>query len=83
MKWIWTSIVSPTMLYACHTWAKRITERQRTILSKINRLALLGIAPVHRGTPTAGLEMSYSAGTKKCSLPESLRVSICGSFLLK
>ena len=59
MKWIWTSIVTPIMLYACHVWAKKVTMRQKLILNQINRLALLGIAPVHRGTPTAGLEVIY------------------------
>ena len=59
MRWVWTSIVAPIMLYACHVWAKKITPRQKVLLSKINRLALLGIAPVHRGTPTAGLEVIY------------------------
>ena len=59
MKWIWTSIVTPIMLYVCHVWAKRVRMRQKLIINQIYRLALLGIAPVHRGTPTAGLEVIY------------------------
>ena len=50
MKWVWTSIVAPIMLYGCHTWAKRLTERQKVILSKINRLA--SVSYTHLTLPT-------------------------------
>ena len=60
MRWAFTGIVRPKLTYACHLWSHKMTETTKQKLSKLNRLACLSIAPVHKSTPTAGLEIIYN-----------------------
>ena len=60
MRWAFTGIVRPKLTYACHVWAHKMTETTKQKLSKLNRLASLSIAPVHKSTPTVGMEVIYN-----------------------
>ena len=60
MKWAFTGIVRPKLTYGCHIWQNKITETLRGKLLRLNRLAMLNIAKVHKSTPTKGLEIIYN-----------------------
>ena len=51
--------VRPVLTYACHLWARDLTNKVRNDFQKLNRLACLTIAPVRRSSPTLGLEVIY------------------------
>ena len=60
MKRIYQTIVLPAFTFGCHIWGdkcKQATYQEK--LRKLNRLAALTIAPVHKSTPTRGLEIIY------------------------
>ena len=60
MKWAYTAIIRPKLTYACHLWAYKLNKSTIEKLHKLNRMACLSIASVHKSTPTAGLEMIYN-----------------------
>ena len=60
MKWAYTGIVRPKITYACHIWQSRINKTISQKLQRLNRLACLNIAGVHKSTPTKGLEILYN-----------------------
>ena len=60
MKWAYTGMVRPILLYGAHIWGKDLTKQQTTNMAKLNRLACLLMAPVWKSTPTAGMEIIYN-----------------------
>ena len=60
LKWSYTGIVRPKLTYACHIWQHRINKTTKVKLERLNRLACLNIAQVHRSTPTKGMEIIYN-----------------------
>ena len=87
IKWAYTGIVRPALAYGSIVWAhKAQTIHIRDQLTKIQRLALLHIAPVRRSTPTAALELIYDVMplhlyTLECALKASLRIGIDPSWV--
>ena len=81
-KWAYTGIVRPAFSYGCIIWAdKAQSDGMIAKLKKLQRLALLLIAPVRRSTPTAALELIYDVKPlhlflKECALKSCLRVGI-------
>ena len=59
VKYLWTACIRPVILYGSHLWAGNITKTNADKLKRLNRLALLGFSHVHKGTPTASLEIIY------------------------
>ena len=61
IRWAYTGIVRPALTYGAIAWASSITS-QNTIndLSRLQRLALLQVAPVRKSTPQAALELLYN-----------------------
>lgn len=57
---MYRAAIRPFLLYGSVVWASRLTVALRNKLKQLNRLALLCIAPVLHGMPTAGLEVVYS-----------------------
>jgi hypothetical protein len=56
--WLYTGIVRPAMTYGCMVWARQANKATDIFkLIKVQRLALILVAPMRRSTPTAGLEM--------------------------
>ena len=43
-----------------HIWHHKISVSNNTKLQRLNRLACLNIAPVHKSTPSKGLEICYN-----------------------
>ena len=60
LRWAYTGIVRPGLMYGCHVWANNLKVNQVKMLEKINRLGCLLIAPVKRSTPTKALEIIYN-----------------------
>ena len=82
VKWAYTGIVRPALAYAAVVWAhKAQTEEMKTKLSRLQRFALLQIAPVRKSTPTAALELLYNIMPvhlflKEHSMKTALRLGI-------
>ena len=58
MKWAYTAIVLPRLLYGCHIWGRLATHSKvKTNLRRLNRLACLSITSAFPHTPTATLEI--------------------------
>jgi hypothetical protein len=56
--WLYTGIVQPAMTYGCTVWAGQANKAMAMFkLIKVQRLALILVAPMRQLTPTAGLEM--------------------------
>ena len=57
-RWLYTGIVRPAFSYGSIVWA-RVTEKKTFVdkMTKLNRLALLGLGNFRKSTPTAGLEV--------------------------
>ncbi len=61
VRWAYTGMVRPILAYACHVWWNFSPSKQLLKdLTRLNRLACLAIAKVHRSTPTKGMEMIYN-----------------------
>ena len=59
VKWIYTGIVRPSVMYACYTWAHRTpTKAASTALQRLDRLALLSMASQRKSAPTQGLAVA-------------------------
>ena len=60
MKWIFTGMIRPMVSYAAVTGSHELnTNIVRNALKKLDRLALLSLAPVRPSTPTEGLRIIY------------------------
>lgn len=60
-KWLYTTCIIPMLSYGCAIWSKALDERSvQQKLSTLQRMGLLSITPVRRGTPTATLEVLYN-----------------------
>ena len=57
MVWTYKAMVQPIMLYAASVWASRLDTKTAAGLKRLNRLALMGLGPMRKSTPTAGLEI--------------------------
>ena len=59
-RWAFTGIVRPALSYGSVVWANKAqSQHMKDKLKKLQRLALLSIAPVRKSTPTAALEILY------------------------
>ena len=54
--YMYTHIIIPSILYACFIWAHQIKGHKQKRFKKLNSLALRMTAPMHKSTPTSGLE---------------------------
>ena len=60
IKWTYTGIVRPCISYAALVWAEAVNKKGiKDKLNKVQRLAMLPIAPVRRSTPTQAMEIMY------------------------
>ena len=58
MKWIYTAMLCPIMLYACVSWAGDLNKKYLVRkLTKVQRLTCLMISSAFPGTPTGTLEI--------------------------
>ena len=58
MKWIYTAMIRPIMLYACVSWAGGLNKKYLVRkLTKVQRLACLMISSAFPGTPIGALEI--------------------------
>ena len=81
-KWAYTGIVRPALAYGSIIWWDKVqTDDMQKKLKKLQRLALLMIAPVRKSTPTAALELLYDIKPlhlflKEQALKSALRIGI-------
>ena len=62
LRLAWLTIARPKLTYGAHVWRHKITSKQQLgRLTKVHRLALTMLAPVHRSAPTAGLELIWQS----------------------
>ena len=54
------AVARPALTYGCHVWGHALNVSVRTKLTRLNRLAGIGMAPIKRSTPTAGMEIIYN-----------------------
>jgi ribonuclease HI len=57
MKWIWTAVVRPKLMYSCVVWAKECEGKYHQELKRLQRLALMQQGHFRKGTPGAALEL--------------------------
>jgi hypothetical protein len=58
MAWAYKGIILPVLTYGALVWAHRkIPDYLVSRLTKLNRLAAMGLGPMRRNSPTAGLEI--------------------------
>ena len=58
MKWIYTAMMRPIMLYACVSWASGLNKKYLARkLTSVQRLVCLMILSAFPGTPTGALEI--------------------------
>ena len=76
MRWLYTSTIVSMMAHGCAVWVKALDEADiRSKLSSLQRIGLLSIAPVRRGTPTATLEIMYDIPPLHILLQERARMT--------
>lgn len=66
--------------YGSHLWSHKISKKNEQKLRKLHRLAVLCVAPVLNGTPTAGLEVIYNMPPLSLLLQQR---SLCTYFRLR
>ena len=60
VKWVYTAIVRPRILYAYYIWGHKASKQEiLQSLQKLNNLACKMIVPVRRTTPRKALEIIY------------------------
>jgi hypothetical protein len=71
--WLWTGVIRPALLYAAVIWYPRasMTKTNLDRLARVQRLGLLNVANVRKGTPTAALEIAYGVEPLDIYLRES------------
>jgi ribonuclease HI len=58
MRWLYTGVIRPAITYGCLIWAKATNDKMfKEKAQKLQRLALLHMAPFRTKSPTIGLEM--------------------------
>jgi ribonuclease HI len=61
VRWAFTGIIRPALAYGAIVWGHTLdADIVIARLKKLNRLAMLAIAPVRYSTPTAGMEVIYN-----------------------
>ena len=60
-KWLYTGVIRPALLYGCVVWHKVVDNATiKDRLQRLQRLALVTMANVRKGTPTAGMEIIFN-----------------------
>ena len=59
VKWAYTGVIRPKLLYACQAWAHKITQKQIKQMKKLDRITTTAMAPIRRSTPQATLEIMF------------------------
>ena len=60
LRWAYQAVVLPTIMYGCVVWHHKVTQKQHINLAKLQRQALLTMAPTLPNTPTASLEKIHN-----------------------
>ena len=56
IAWVYAAIVRPTLMYGALVWRPNLTKSCLNSIKRVQRLAMLNMAPTLRSTPTTGME---------------------------
>ena len=59
VKWAYTGVIRPKLLYACQAWAHKVTKKHTKSMKRLDRLTTTAMAPIRRSTPQATLEIMF------------------------
>ena len=59
VKWAYTGVVRPKLLYACQAWANKINVKQIKGMKRLDRQTTTAMAPIRRSTPQASMELMF------------------------
>ena len=59
VKWVYSGIIRPKLLYACQAWANKVTPKQIKSMKRLDRLTTTASAPIRHSTPQATLEILF------------------------
>ena len=60
VRWAYTGVVRPKLLYACQAWANKITAKQIKCMKRLDRQTTTAMAPIRRSTPQASMEIMFN-----------------------
>ena len=59
VRWAYTGVIRPKLLYACQAWANKLTPKQIKCMKRLDRQTTTAMAPIRRSTPQASLEIMF------------------------
>ena len=59
VRWSYTGVIRPKLLYACQAWANKTTPKQIKGMKRLDRQTTTAMAPIRRSTPQACLEIMF------------------------
>ena len=59
VRWAYTGVVRPKLLYACQAWANKVTAKQIKCMKRLDRQTTTAMAPIRRSTPQASMEIMF------------------------
>ena len=73
-RWAYVGMARPIILYCSHVFVQEAVEgKWKQKFERLNRMAVTMLAPMRKGTPTAGLEvLAYIMPLKFCILQEAV-----------
>ena len=59
VRWAYTGVIRPKLLYACQAWANSVTAQQIKNMKRLDRQTATAMTPIRRSTPQASLEIMF------------------------
>ena len=57
VRWVYTGVIRPKLLFACQAWANKITAKQIKGMKRLDRQTTTAMAPIRRSTPKLALKL--------------------------
>ena len=59
VRWAYTGVIRPKLLYACQAWANKLTVKQIKCMKRLDRQTTTAMAPIRRSSPQASMEIIF------------------------